>query len=72
MPYTFIVPIVAERLSRQWTGGGKTTVALPVSVAFVFLTLLNHPYIGKSVQERNVYLETNAETILPWLLLKPE
>ncbi|NTB04251.1 hypothetical protein [Agrobacterium tumefaciens] len=72
MPYTFILPVVAERLSHRRTNGGKTTVALSICVAFVFLTLLNHPYIGKSLQERNVYLETNADTILPWLLLKPE
>ncbi|QIB36615.1 hypothetical protein G3A56_02360 [Rhizobium oryzihabitans] len=69
MPYTFILPVVAERLSSSLA---KATVALSICAVLVAATYLNYPFFGMSMEARNSYIASNADTILPTMILKPE
>ncbi|CUX59982.1 conserved membrane hypothetical protein [Agrobacterium genomosp. 5 str. CFBP 6626] len=69
MPYTFIIPVVSERLSRSLA---KSIVALSICAVLIAATYLNYPFFGMSMEARNSYIASNADAILPTMVMKPE
>ncbi|MDO3442069.1 hypothetical protein [Agrobacterium sp. V1] len=71
MPYTFILPVVAERFSRHRSESNVGLAVLCGISLLVALTVNGNPFIGASFQDRNSYIGQNASAILPTMTSRP-